>query len=84
MANALDSLVAEDSAVTYRTTEGPCLSCVLSHSLDDLRPKLGSVTWAVRRTGRLATGTPTSFACPNGHTSDDDPALLKAFQSRLF
>jgi hypothetical protein len=84
MANAMAHVVGDGSAVTFRTTEGPCLTCVLAHSLDDDRPKLGTITWAVRPVGRLMTGVPTDFTCPDGHTSDDDPALLKAFQSRLF
>jgi hypothetical protein len=84
MVHRLAHVASEETAVTSRTTEGPCITCVLSHSLDDDRPKLGTVTWVVRQVGRLATGIPTHFGCPNGHTSDDDPALLKAFQSRLF
>jgi hypothetical protein len=77
-------VVDDDSAVTSRTTTGPCLTCLLTRSLDDDRSALGSVTWAVRRVGRLVTGIATDFTCPNGHTSEDDPALLKAFRSRLF
>jgi hypothetical protein len=65
-------------------TEGPCVVCLTTHSLDDDRPKLGSVRWAVRRTGRLLTGVPVAFQCVNGHSSEDDPALLKAFTRRLF
>jgi hypothetical protein len=57
---------------------------VTSHALDDDRPKRGTVRWAVRRTGRLTTGVAVAFECPNGHSSEDDPALLKAFRRRLF
>ena len=73
-----------DSPVEHRTTEGPCIICVITRSLDDDRPKLGTVTWAVRQIGRLTSGTPVAFECSNGHTSDEDPALLKAFPPRLF
>jgi hypothetical protein len=73
-----------DSTVEHRTTEGPCISCVLAHPLDDDRPKLGTVTWVLRRTGRLTTGVSIKFECPDGHRSDEDPALLKSFRSRLF
>jgi hypothetical protein len=73
-----------DGAVDHRTSEGPCVACVTSHGLDDDRPKRGTVRWEVRRTGRLTTGVAVAFECPNGHSSEDDPALLKAFRRRLF
>jgi hypothetical protein len=82
------STVAEadpaDGAEQYRTSDGPCVACVTSHALDDDRPKRGTVRWEVTRTGRLTTGVAVSFECPNGHSSEDDPALLKAFRRRLF
>jgi hypothetical protein len=81
-----DEVAVADSAqsTAYRTTEGPCIVCVIDRSLDDDRPRLGTVGWAVTTSGRLTSGVPVSFRCPNGHSSEDDPALLKAFRSRLF
>jgi hypothetical protein len=79
MAGASTSEVTE-----YATTDVPCIVCVLSRELDEDRPKLGIVRWQVRSAGRLVTGVPVAFDCPNGHSSAEDPALLKAFRSRLF
>jgi hypothetical protein len=84
MGTGVTTELAENSAVAYRATEGLCITCGLSRGLDEDRPALGTITWAVGQAGRLATGSPVAFKCPNGHTSDDDPALLKAFHSRLF
>jgi hypothetical protein len=70
--------------VEYRTTEVPCLVCVTTLSLDDDQPKFGTVRWKVVAHARLRSGTAVSFACPNGHSSDIEPNLLKAFPSRRF
>ena len=77
---------APDSApaVEYRTTEVRCMVCVTTLSLDDDRPKVGTVRWKVVTHGRLKLGTAVSFDCPNGHSSDVEPHLLKAFPSRRF
>jgi len=72
------------AAVEYRTTEGRCLVCVTTLSLDDDRPKMGTVRWRVVARGRVQLGTDVSFDCPNGHSSNVDPRLLKAFPSRRF
>ena len=84
-----DSCVQElvavgDGALEDRATDEPCLECILSRSWDDDTPSSGRVRWSLRRTGRLTIGTPISFECSQGHSSDADPALLKAFRSRLF
>jgi hypothetical protein len=81
--------IAEVSAgatrIELRTTSARCPVCVMTLSLDDEQPKVGTVRWRVvsARSG-LEIGTAESFECPNGHTSADDPALLKAFPSRRF
>jgi hypothetical protein len=84
MSDGLMVSPVDTSAAEIRTSEAPCVVCVLSCSLDDERPRLGVVSWAVRRQGRLTVGAPIAFECPNGHSSHDDAALLKAFRSRLF
>jgi hypothetical protein len=58
---------------------------VMTLSLDDERPKMGTVRWKIVAADHgLRIGTAESFTCPNGHTSDEDPELLKAFPSRRF
>jgi hypothetical protein len=84
MSGALVESPADTGAVEIRTSDAPCVVCVTSCSLDNDRPRPGVVRWAVRRQGRLSIGRPIAFDCPNGHSSEDDPALLKAFRSRLF
>ena len=66
-----------------RTTETPCPICVMTLSLDDERPRLGVVRWDIVDL-ELKMGTAARFECPNGHSSDDDPDLLKAFPRRRF
>lgn len=82
----MTSSVAEgpDTDVEHRTTEARCLECVMTLSLDDDQSKLGTVHWEVVSSATLKLGTAVRFTCPNGHSSDDDPQLLKAFHSRRF
>ena len=84
MSSAIAESPVERGVVEHVTTDGACLECVTSRSLDDERPKLGTVRWEVREEGRLRRGRAIGFECRNGHSSEDDPALLKAFPSRLF
>ena len=72
------------TSVEHVTTAARCPACVLTLDLDDERPRLGLVRWDVDVSGHLRVGTAVRFDCPNGHSSDDDPALLKAFYSRRF
>jgi hypothetical protein len=81
VSNAVEVPVA---ATEYCTTEVPCLVCVTTLSLDDDQPKFGTVRWKVVARASLKLGTAVSFDCPNGHSSDLDPHLLKAFPSRRF
>ena len=81
--------VAEVSAtaisVELRTAEARCPVCVMTLSLDDERPKIGAVRWRIVPTDSgLRVGTAESFECPNGHSSEAEPELLKAFPSRRF
>jgi len=68
----------------YRTTEMPCLMCMTSLPLDDEQSRVGVVRWRIASDTTLRLGTAVSFECPNGHSSDDDPELLKAFPRRRF
>ena len=68
----------------WRATEAPCLVCVTTSSLDDDQPKTGMVRWKVVANFRLKTGIAVSFECPQGHSSEDDPELLKGFPPRRF
>lgn len=80
-------VAAEAAAVEaqpdYVTTQMPCVVCLTTMSLDDEQPKLGTVGWRVAPYFGLRRGTAISFRCPQGHCSEDDPDLLRAFPSRL-
>lgn len=77
--------VAEPAArAEYRETERPCVVCLTTLSLDDDQPKLGTVRWEVSPYFGLKRGKAVGFVCPQGHTSEDDPELLRAFPSRTF
>jgi hypothetical protein len=77
--------VAEPAARTdYRTTERPCVVCLTTLSLDDEQPKTGTVRWHVSPHFGLERGKAVGFECLQGHTSEDDPELLRAFPSRTF
>ena len=84
MSSGIPEVTGAAGAVEHRTTEATCPACATSRSLDDDSPKLGTVSWEIREEGRLRKGRAVHFECPNGHSSDDDPALLKVFLSRLF
>lgn len=84
MSDGLIGSLPDGAAVEIRTSEAPCVVCVTSSSLDDERPKVGTVRWTVHQQGRLRVGAPIAFECPNGHSTQEDPALLKSFRSRLF
>jgi hypothetical protein len=77
----LSKTEAEDE---YRTTDVPCFICVTTLSLDDERSKVGAVRWRIAQDCRLRMGTAVSFECPSGHSSSDDPGLLKAYPRRRF
>jgi len=72
---------AEDE---YRTTDVPCLICLTTLSLDDERSKVGALRWRIAQDSGLRIGTAVSFECPAGHSSNDDPGLLKAYPRRRF
>ncbi len=77
--------VAEPTTRTeYRTTERPCVVCLTTLSLDDDQPKFGTLRWEIAPYFGLKRGKAVGFECPQGHTSEDDPELLKAFPSRTF
>lgn len=71
--------------VEYRTTERRCMVCLTTRALDDERPSLGTVRWRIVPSGSgVRIGTAVSYECLDGHSSEDDPQLLKAFPSRRF
>lgn len=81
--------VADDAAeveagIHFRTTELPCVVCLTTMSLDDDQPKLGTVRWQIAPYFGLKRGKAVGFQCPQGHSSENDPELLKAFPSRTF
>jgi hypothetical protein len=66
------------------TTEATCPLCAIVLSLDDEKPKTGTVRWELLPGFRFKVGRAVSFECSNGHSSVHDPDLLKAFPSRRF
>ena len=70
--------------VAHVTTEATCPLCAIVLSLDDEKPRTGTVRWELLPGFRFHVGRAVSFECPNGHSSVHDPDLLKAFPSRRF
>ncbi|MGY1807691.1 hypothetical protein ACI8AF_10000 [Blastococcus sp. SYSU D00669] len=66
------------------STTVKCPACVMTLDLDDDRPRLGMVRWKLAGDDRLLVGTAVQFFCANGHSSEEDPELLRAFRSRRF
>jgi hypothetical protein len=79
-----DDVAKVESGIEVRTTELPCVVCLTTMSLDDDQPKLGTVQWQVSPYFGLKRGKAVGFQCPNGHSSENDPDLLKAFPPRTF
>jgi hypothetical protein len=79
----MTSGVADDLA-EYTDTELPCVVCLTTMSLDDDQPKTGTVRWQITPYFGLKRGRAIAFHCPQGHSSEVDPQLLKAFPSRTF
>ena len=63
-------------------TRKPCPVCMTTLSLDDEQSRMGTVRWEISPHARLKVGTAVAFECPNGHSSQQEPNLLKAFPSR--
>ncbi len=84
MTSSVADVAEGEAPAECRTTEVPCLVCVMTLSLDDDQPKTGIVRWNIVPHFRLKMGTAVSFECPQGHSSKADPELLKAFPSRRF
>jgi hypothetical protein len=84
ISGVVGGLAGAETDTGYRTTELPCVICLTTMSLDDDRPKLGTVRWQVSPYFGLKRGTAISFHCAQGHSSESDPELLKAFPSRTF
>ena len=84
MTSSTTELAQGLDAAEQLTTQAPCPVCVLTLPLEDDRPRTGTVHWEIAPRHRVRIGVAVRFECPNGHGSDDDPALLKAFRSRRF
>ena len=84
MTSSVAPVPAVEAPAECRTTEVPCLVCVTTLSLDDDQTKTGTVRWKVTASLRLRMGIAVSFECPQGHSSEADPELLKAFPPRRF
>jgi hypothetical protein len=84
MSSGLVDASIVESTVGYRTTDRRCLTCLTTQSLDDDRPTMGTVRWRIADVSGLTIGTAVSFECLNGHSSEQDPELLKAFAKRRF
>lgn len=78
------SVADAPEVLSFVETRAPCPACMTTLSLDDERPKRGTVRWELIAHARLKIGTAVTFECPEGHFSEDDPQLLKAFPSRRF
>ncbi|WP_448627719.1 hypothetical protein [Geodermatophilus sp. URMC 64] len=84
MASGTTEVVQGRVSVEQRVTPARCPQCVITLSLDDERPRIGWLLWDVHVRTHARIGIAIRFECPNGHCSDDDPALLKVFPSRRF
>ncbi len=76
--------VLQESALAELLTQALCPLCVITLPLDDDRPRTGTVHWEVHERPHARIGVAVRFECPNGHSSLDDPAVLKVFRSRRF
>jgi len=84
MTSSVADVSATEAAYEYRTTETPCLICMTTLPMDDEQSRNGVVRWRITPDSGPRLGTAVSFECPNGHSSTDDPDLLKAFPRRRF
>lgn len=84
MTSGVDLAETETDEGEYHTTDMPCVVCLTTLSLDDDQPRLGKVRWQLRPYFGLRRGKPVAFSCPQGHSSDADPELPKAFPPRTF
>ena len=84
MTSGTAEVVQGIAPVEQHITHVSCPVCVLTLSLDDDTPRTGWILWDIHLRPRARIGVAVRFECPNGHCSDDDPALLKAFPSRRF
>jgi hypothetical protein len=84
MSSGAADVAEHATSAEHVTTEARCPVCVMTLPLDDDRPRLGTVRWKIVANMRLNVGIAVWFECPNGHSSADDPTLLKSFHSRRF
>jgi hypothetical protein len=84
MTSSVADVPQTEAADEYRTTEAPCLICITTLPIDDEQSRVGVVRWRMASDARPKMGAAVSFECPNGHSSTDDPDLLRAFPRRRF
>jgi hypothetical protein len=84
MTSSVADVSETEAAAEYRTTEVPCLVCMTTLPMDDEQSRVGVARWRIASDIGLRMGTVVSFECPNGHSSNDDPELLKSFPRRRF
>jgi hypothetical protein len=84
MTSSVADVSATEAAHEHLTTKAPCLICMTTLALDDERSRVGVVRWSIASILGLRMGTAVGFECPNGHSSSDDPELLRAFPRRRF
>ncbi len=82
MTNRVADASETEAAYECRRTEMPCLICMTALPLDDEQSRVGVVRWRIASSVGPRLGTAVSFECPNGHSSNDDPELLRAFPRR--
>lgn len=68
----------------YRTTTLMCPTCEVTMPLDHPRQQPGEVRWEITQYWGGKKGKAVSFRCPNGHSSESDPQLLRHFPQRDF
>jgi hypothetical protein len=68
----------------FRTKELPCVVCLTTVSLDDPGLNLATVCWEIVPYSGLRLGRAVALHCPRGHSSDDEPDLLRGYPSRRF
>ncbi len=82
MTSSVADVPETEVAHEYRTTEAPCVVCMTALPMDDERLRVGVVRWRIASNSGPRMSMAVGFECPNGHSSTDDPELLKAFPRR--
>ena len=84
MSSAVAQASESETNPEYRTTELPCVVCLTTLSLDEEGSKLATVRWEIVPYFGLRLARAIALQCPRGHSSDDEPELLRGYPSRRF